>query len=301
MLVADQGGFQIMWTVAKSGIIAFLILAVGQGAWGAMALLNLKTTPAIPWSVAIMAPVLWLMWQHLGGKGRPRSTSGARRSYLRANAVPAPVFVWSLVAGALAIVALAGFWIVMFQLFRMPGNVVPDVSKYPLLTLVALLVMGSLAAPFSEEAAFRGYAQVMLERSFRPTAAIAISSVMFALAHVTQGLMWPKLLVYFLAGLAFGVTAYLTKSILPGIAVHIMADLTFFTMVWPHDTTRRLVADGGPDAWFWLHVAQALLFIALAIAAYGRLKLWTTHQEGSNEACRTFIDNRDCVLGTGRP
>jgi len=265
-------------TVVLSGTVAFLILAVGQGAWGAMAFLNLKTTPAIPWAVFIMAPVLWLMWQYLGGKGRPSSTSEARRNYLRANPVSGRVFAWAIVAGAFSVVALAGYWIVMFQLFKMPGNLVPDTSRYPLPTLVALLVMGSLAAPFSEEAAFRGYAQVMLERKFRGAAAIVISSVMFALAHLPQCFLFPKLFVYFLAGVVFGVTAYLTKSILPGIAVHVMADLTFFTLVWPHDTTRRLVVDGGADAWFWIHVAQAVLFTGLAIVAYGRLaKLGTVH------------------------
>jgi membrane protease YdiL (CAAX protease family) len=258
-------------TVVLSGIVAFLILAVGQGIWGPMAFLNLKTTPAIPWSVLIMAPLLWLLWQYLGGKGWPRSTSEARRNYLRATPVSGRVFAWVFVAGVLSVVALTGYWIVMFQLFKMPGNLVPDMSKYPLWTLVALLLMGSLAAPLSEEAAFRGYAQGMLERKFSAPVAIVISSVMFALAHLTQGFLFPKLFVYFLAGVAIGVPAYLTKSILPGIAVHIVADLTFFTLVWPHDTTRRLVAEGGADAWFWIHVAQAVIFTGVAILASVRL------------------------------
>jgi membrane protease YdiL (CAAX protease family) len=266
-------------TVVWSGIVAFVILAVGQGLWGSMAILNLKTTPAIPWSVLIMTPVLWLLWQYLGGKGWPQSTSEARRNYLRAKPVSGRVFAWVLVAGVLSVVALTGCWIVMFQLFKMPGNIVPDVSKYPLPALVALLVMGSLAAPLSEEAAFRGYAQGMLERRFSGPVAIFISSAMFALAHLTQGFLFPKLFVYFLAGIAIGVPAYLTKSILPGIAVHIVADLTFFTLVWPHDTTRRLVAEGGADAWFWIHVAQAVVFTGLAIAALSRLKIATSNPE----------------------
>ena len=137
-----------------------------------------------------------------------------------------------------------------------------------------MLVMGSIAAPLSEEAAFRGYAQVMLERRFRGPAAVGISSVMFAFAHVTQGFLVPKLFVYFLAGLTFGVTAYLTKSIVPGIVVHVMADLTFFTMVWPYDTTRRLVTEGGADAWFWIHVAQAVVFAGLAVWVYTRGREW---------------------------
>lgn len=260
-----------IWTITWSAILAFLILAFGQGVWGALLFGNLATTPAIPWSVAVMAVVLWLMWQYLGGKWWPRSTSETRRLCLRANRVPGPAFVWTFVAGVLSVVALAGYWIVMFQLFKMPGNVLPNLSKYPLQTVVAMLVMASLVSPLTEEFAFRGYCQVILERRFRGPAVLMISSILFAFAHVTQGFLAPKLFVYFLAGLVFGLPAYLTKSTLPSLPVHILADMSFFTLVWPHDAARRLVWQGGADAWFWAHVAQAVVFTILAIVAYRKL------------------------------
>jgi membrane protease YdiL (CAAX protease family) len=185
--------------------------------------------------------------------------------------VPGRAWAWGALAGALSITALTGYWIVVFQLVRMPGNILPDVSKHPMLTVVLMLVMASLVSPITEESAFRGYCQVILEREFRAPVAVLVSSVLFALAHVTQGFLWPKLLVYFLAGLVFGVTAYFTASILPGLAVHIIADLTFFALVWPYDTKRRLVWEGGADRWFWLHTMQAIVFTALAIIAFSRL------------------------------
>ncbi len=258
-------------SAAWAAFLAVLILAFGQGAWTALLLANLKIGKTIPWSVPAMALVLGLMWLYLGGKGWPRKTAEARRRYLRGRRVPGAVFAWALVAGVLSIAALAGIWIVMFQLFHMPGNVLPDTSKYSLTTVVLLLGMASLVSPITEESAFRGYCQVILEREFRAPAAVLASSVLFALAHYTQGLYWPKLSVYFLAGLVFGVTAYLTQSILPGLAVHILADLTFFAFVWPYDTERRLVGEGGAGPWFWIHVGQALVFAGLAVAAYRRL------------------------------
>jgi membrane protease YdiL (CAAX protease family) len=218
-----------------------------------------------------MSLVLWLMWQYLGGKWWPHSTWEVRHRYLRAKLTSRQVFGWALLAGALSIVALAGYWIVMFQIVKMPGNVLPDTSRYPSLTVTLMLVMASLVSPLSEEAAFRGYCQVILEQEFRGPAAVVISSVFFALAHTTHGVLWPKLLVYFLAGVMFGVTAYLTKSILPGIVVHIIADLTFFTLVWPYDTARRLVGEGGADEWFWTHAVQAIIFTILGILAFSRL------------------------------
>ncbi|HEV3254662.1 MAG TPA: type II CAAX endopeptidase family protein [Candidatus Acidoferrales bacterium] len=257
--------------IAWSAILAFLILALGQGVWVALFTTNLKTSPKIPWAVVVMAVVLWAMWQYLGGKWWPRSTSEARHRYLRARRVSSRVFVWAMVAGVLSIVALTGYWIVMFQLVKMPANTLPDMSSYPLLTIVLMRVMASLVSPLTEEAGFRGYCQVILEREFRGPVAVVISSVLFALAHFTQGFFWPKLLVYFLAGLVFGVTAYLTNSILPGIPVHILADMTFFALVWPHDAARRMVWKSGADGWFWFHVAQAVVFTALAIFSFRRL------------------------------
>jgi hypothetical protein len=137
--------------------LALFIIALGGGLWAVLVNGNLTTGPTIPWSAPAMAVVLWLMWQYLDGKWWPRSTLAARRSYLRANPVSGQVLVAALLAGVLSIVVLAGYWIVLFQLVRMPANVLPDYSKYPLLTVALAIVMGSLVATLSEEAAFRGY------------------------------------------------------------------------------------------------------------------------------------------------
>ena len=167
--------------------------------------------------------------------------------------------------------ALAGLWIVLFRLVRMPTNALPDVSSYPRLTVALVIMMGSLVAPFMEEAVFRGYFQVVLEKEFRGVVAVAISSLVFSLAHFVHGMYWPKLLVYFLVGVAFGVTAYITKSTLPAIPPHIVGDLTFFTIVWPRDAARQLVSESGTDSWFWIHAAQTVVFAILAIWAFARL------------------------------
>ncbi|HUJ49472.1 MAG TPA: CPBP family intramembrane glutamic endopeptidase, partial [Bryobacteraceae bacterium] len=256
---------------AGAGVLGLGIALVPGGIWGGLYMLNLKTGPAVPWAVVPMALVLWLMWQYLSGQGWPRSTSQSRRVLMRAMPVSGRTFVWAFLAGALAVVALAGYWIVLFQLVRMPGNVLPNPSDYPLLTMALFMIMGSLVSPLAEEAGLRGYCQVILEREFRGPIAVVISSVFFAFGHYNHGLLWPKLSVYFLAGLAFGTIAYLTKSILPGIPVHMLGDLTFFVLVWPYDTSRRLVSEGGADAWFWIHSVQAVIFTALAILAYRKL------------------------------
>jgi membrane protease YdiL (CAAX protease family) len=258
--------------VAGFGLLAFAITTLAGGIWSALLVTNLRSSPAVPWSVLAMALLLWLMWSYLGGSGWPRSTSEARRRYLRANRRSGRTYLWSWVAGVLSVVALAGYWIVLFQLVKMPPNALSDVSSYPRITVALMILMGSLVSPLMEEAGFRGYFQVALEREFRGPVAVAISSVLFALAHgPTQGFLWPKLLFYFLVGVAFGATAYLTNSILPAIPVHVVGLLIFFTLVWPHDAERRLVWDSGTVSWFWIHVAQAIVFTGLAVWAFQRL------------------------------
>jgi membrane protease YdiL (CAAX protease family) len=279
-------------TATGAGLLGLAIALVPGGIWGALYMLNLKTGPSIPWAVLPMGAVLWVLWHYLSGHGRPRRTSQLRRALLRARSVPPPVFAWSLVAGALAVVALAGYWILMFQLVRMPGNSLPALGQYPLLTMAFFIVMGSLVSPLSEEAGLRGYCQVILERNFRAPIAVLISSVFFAFGHINHGMLWPKLMVYFLAGLAFGSIDSLTKSTLPGIPVHMLGDLTFFALVWPYDTARRLIWDTGADAWFWIHVAQAVLFTALAILAYCQLA------RASKSSRRSGFEETPAATGT---
>jgi membrane protease YdiL (CAAX protease family) len=266
------------------GLLALALTAIAGGTWSVLVSLNLRSSPAIPWSVPVMALLLWLMWNYLGGKGWPGSTSQARKDYLRANRRSRLIYIWAFVAGVLSVVALAGYWIVLFRLVKMPPNALPDVSNYPRMTVAVMILMGSLVAPFTEEAGFRGYFQGALERELRGPVAVAISSVLFALAHFAHGILWPKLLVYFLAGVAFGVTAYLTNSILPAIAPHAIGDLTFFTLVWPRDATRIPISESGTDIWFWLHAAQAVIFTVLAIWSFRRLASVTREPTGSRAA-----------------
>src|SRR5262245_43117862 len=128
--------------VSKVFLIALCALALTVlvgGVWTALVVTNLQTSPAFPWSVGVMAGLLWVVWQYLGGRWWPRRTSETRRRCLRAWPVARPVFASALVAGGLSIVSLTGLWIVLLQLVKVHGNPLPDFSEYPLLT-VALVI-----------------------------------------------------------------------------------------------------------------------------------------------------------------
>src|SRR5580658_3891744 len=94
-------------------LLALGLTVVSSGVWAALLITNLRTSPAVPWSVIVMGALLWLTWQYLNGKGWPASTAGARRRSLRARTVSPTVLAWALAAGLLSITALTGLWIVL--------------------------------------------------------------------------------------------------------------------------------------------------------------------------------------------
>ena len=142
--------YAVLW----SALLAFLILLVGQTIWVSLLAANFKSSPrTMPWSVPAMAVVLWLLWQYLGGRWSPRSTSESRKRALRANPVSGSVLTGALLAGVLSIIALAGLWIVFVRLVKTPANALDDPSKYPLLTVALVVGMSSLVSPIVEEIA----------------------------------------------------------------------------------------------------------------------------------------------------
>ena len=266
--VARQAG-----TFVLAAIIALMITAYGQGLWGLLVLTNLRFHPELPWAAPAMVILLAILILYLAGFGWPASTSAARRRLLRWNAIPLPVFGWAILAGIMADVALGALWIFLSDIVHIPAGATPKMNGVPLVTVLSFLIVGSLAAPVSEEAAFRGYAQGILERAWAwAPAAIVGSSLLFAAAHFMQGLSAPKLGLYFLAGLIFGALAYLTNSLYAAMVVHCIADLEGFLLLWPHDAhPHALMTAGGHDPLFVPAVAALALFGPLSALAFVRL------------------------------
>jgi membrane protease YdiL (CAAX protease family) len=256
---------------AWTGLFAIVMTAVGGGLWSGLLLFNLKLSPAVPWSAVIALGLTGLAFAWLGGKWAPARTQAARKSYLRAAPLRPVPFALAVTAGTLGIAALAGFWIVLFQLVKMPGNSA-DFSRLPLLTVALSLATAAVIGAVFEEAGFRGYFQGTLEHYMPAPFAILICAIVMAPEHAaTQGFVWPTMLFYLVVDVMLGASAALTKSILPGIVVHAIGLAVFFAIVWPADKTRGLVSQSGADVWFWLHAGQAILFGAAAILLFMRL------------------------------
>lgn len=260
-------------TVATAALVSLGVASLGTVTWVPLLVLNSKLWPTIPWALPAEVVALALIWAWLGGRGRPHRLSATRSRLLRARRVSPRTFLWAAAAGAASLVALAGLWIVLVRITGAGGNpTLQATAAFPASFVVAVIVVASLVSPISEEAAFRGYGQVLLERRFAPPVAIAVSSIFFAAYHgPTQGFAPSKIVFYFLVGAVFGAIAYLTDSVLPALPVHVAGDLLFFFAIWPADSARQLIWTHGADLGFWLNAAQAVAFGALAVWAFRRL------------------------------
>jgi membrane protease YdiL (CAAX protease family) len=269
--------FKVIW----AGLLAVILTLLAGGIWTVLLTVNLRSTPTVPWSVLAMAALLWVSWKYFGGEWGPRKTAGSRRRLMRAKMVFRRVFAWAFLAGISGVITLAGFWIVLSRLVTIPGNPLPSFSAYPWITTIAVLIMASLVSSIAEEIGIRGYFQSLLEARMGAALAIAISALALSPGHgLTQGFVWPTLLFYLFADINFGVMARLTDSILPGIAVHSLGLLMFFTLVWPFDGIRTQISQDGADIWVWIHLAQIAVFAPAAILAFKRLAKITRGSAG---------------------
>ncbi len=263
------GGRPRLVVLVAIALLALVSTAVMSGLWSALLLVNLRYSPAVPWAPLPMAAALWVAWQYAGGRWWPGRTSSTRHLHLRANHVSRTIFVTALLAGSAGLGALSGLWILLFQTGLMRGNTLPDFSAYPPQTLVVVLVTASVVGSFAEEAGFRGYLQVALERELAAPVAIIIAATALIPGHgLTQGFAWPTIVFYMLVDTMLGILGYVTNSIWPGAVVHATGLLMFFVLVWPFDSTRPVGAEAFQQEWFWIHAAQTVLFGTLALLAF---------------------------------
>jgi membrane protease YdiL (CAAX protease family) len=123
----------------------------------------------------------------------------------------------------------------------------------------AFYLLAVVVAPLMEEFGFRGWIQRPLERRLSAQAAIGVTAVLFALAH-----MEPEYLPVRLAGgLVLGHAVYATRSIWAGVALHLSWNagvLAFGTALPDFDPTGK--------GWRWAVPAAAVAVLSLVWCAW---------------------------------
>lgn len=205
-------------------LFGLLILAAGLLPWTLLAEINARVRPDLPWAAVATAAYLAVLLMWLNGWGPPKRTSDQRRRLLRLWPRGTPD-AEALPTGAI-IVLLVLLYVLWIAISRM--SPMPDLSAFPTTSYRwSMFIMGAVTAGVVEEVAFRGYMQTGIERHDRENA-IWITSAVFVASHITQGIgailvMGPGL---FIASMLYGMLARRTGTILPGIAIHVLGDLS---------------------------------------------------------------------------
>jgi membrane protease YdiL (CAAX protease family) len=265
--------------IVRAILTGLAVLLCGALCWSAITFVSLHLAASVSWVVGPLALLfgslfLWGYWRYLGGAWWPRSTSLARHERLRANRMSGQAWVWALTTGTLATVSFIALLTVWGRVIRLQPWTVTSISHYSFLTALCILAGAAAEAGVVEEAAFRGYMQVQMEKDFGPRVAIIVVALVFGLVHLANGnheLTW--LLPYSVFGVILGVLAYHTNSIVPGVLLHAAVDAVRFWLAWrgtpnfPH----RLIWESGVDLDFWASLAVAGIFGWAAILALRRL------------------------------
>jgi membrane protease YdiL (CAAX protease family) len=238
----------VLQAYAMPIVVGLLILAAGLLPWLLLADVNTRVRPDLPWAALATVAYLALLVAWLNGWGPPRRTSDRRCERLRLWPRRTPD------TGGLPAIAIVAAIVVLYLMWIAMGrqSAPPDLSLYPTTAYRwSMFVMGAVTAGVVEEIAFRGYMQTGIERFDRDNA-IWITSLVFALSHVTQGvgavlLLGPGL---FIASVLFGVLARRTGTILPGIVLHVLGDLAsvYFGALGGDSRLLFVAAHGNPPA-----------------------------------------------------
>lgn len=193
-----------------AGPLTVLYVYFVYGSWDAELTGRLTTTPTMFLGFVYMA------W-YLGKQG-----------YLKDNglryAFPSlPCMGWTLLAGVGAIVLVSGLDAALSSLpdwMEQTFDVLQ--SGWPGIVCVALL------GPVLEELLFRGAVMDVLLRSYRPAGAIVLSGLVFGVFHINPAQVVGACFTGFLLGWLY----YRTRSLWPGILVHVVNNSLSVVMNW---------------------------------------------------------------------
>ncbi len=201
-------------------LLSFLVVVIISSALAAVFIPDLEEQVASP-----LATKMFLVFGEWGLILLPmayvRSRNLSFQKAFRLNAIPLPLFFWSVVIGL-------GIAILGDELDRLMSLIVPppeflqnlaNAMKINNLTDLLTLTFGAVfAAAFVEESIFRGLLQQSIERHNNVTMAVIYSSLAWTIIH---GILFWYIQI-FLLGIILGLLAWRSNSIVPALVAHAM-------------------------------------------------------------------------------
>lgn len=265
----QMSGLAKAWQRMPALLKAILMIAL-VGVVGANGVSILAMLPA-PLALIASLSYLFLYWKFFSGGWGPKGTAEARKKYFRAGSLSPRLWIWSLLLAALFVLVFQSGMVVTFRLIQFPAERFLQglgLESQPLWIAWSIILIASLSAGLTEETGFRGYGMVPLQERYGPILANIIISVLFVLFHLNQAWAPPMLLHLFVASFMWGLIAYATGSLLPGIIAHTVLDIFNFSYWWSNVAGRfeyQPIAITGMDlhflVWSLLFTVSGLLFI----------------------------------------
>ena len=139
-------------------------------------------------------------------------------------------FLWGILG---AVIIFFVIFVFEFALIKLGYNAedlsnIPDLQALFSPTFLFLLIA---IQPVGEEIFFRGFINEKIERFTSPIIAIVLTSVLFGIAHMSYGKLFPAIMPI-LMGLVLGYIVYKTNNLYSAIFAHVAFNLTSLTLAY---------------------------------------------------------------------
>lgn len=267
--------------IVRAPIVAFVVLNIGSTVGVLPVFANTRFLPGIPWSLPATSVVMAVFWFYFTGRGYPAATRAMRQHVTRLKSLPWPIWRAAVLPLLLSIVTVTSLRLALPSILPVEApKIALDLSRYPFATVIGLLFSIALTAGIAEEVSFRGYLQKPLEESYGLFPALILTGVAFWLAHADKVAL-SHLPFHLVASVLLGLSAYLTKSLLPAIIGHVLGDALLLpayafhkpAFIWSSLTLRPLWETGGVTT-----IGQKLQVVLRAMAPFALLEAGPTQR-----------------------
>jgi len=251
------------------------------------------------WVVIPMTVILWVYCKYYSGSWGSKQTAKSRRTWFRPVNLSAHGWKYGIAAAILFVVIVQASFVLTFRVIKFPAaQFTADykaLDNFPLWAAFVILIMSSIVAGICEEAGFRGYMQVPLEKKYGPVIAITVTSLCFTAIHLGHTWALPILPHIFFASVLLGVIAWRSGSLIPGIIGHSILDIFDYSVWWTNITggfKHQPISKTGVDFHFIVWVAIFSVSIYLFFLVIRKLNKRESPQAITQQSGLQLINGR---------
>jgi membrane protease YdiL (CAAX protease family) len=284
--------------IVRAIIIGELVVSVGGIVPPLAIIVNLQTTPRVPWQILVTGLWLWLFWCYLRGGEWPRQTAESRKRDLRGGPLTARVWGWALLAGTFGIASTLALGFVTLRVAGVTREAFASpikLSNYPIYTVICAIASISATAGVVEEAGFRGYMLSLIQRRHGWVVGILITGFMFFLDHhFSHAYATFAFLPFFLAiSVVHGLLVKYSGSIRPSVVLHGIADFLVIPIMYGlvGSVSVTPISQTGFDTELAICLTLTLCFALAAVFPFRRLATISWRSKTDKQLNQSLLDS----------